>query len=184
MRASADSRARRAITASRTVDGILLLRRREDFGDEKRIAAGHLVQARRRSAGCHGQHADRAFAQRLQPDAAERCRRQIADHRAQRMLVVHLVVAVAHHQHHAQPGEPPAEEFDQVECRIVRPVRVLDDHDRGRREAGELIEGGIEDLVTIGRRADRLREITADLSGNILQGRQGMGREQRLAAAP
>ncbi len=162
----------------------LVLRCGEDFGDEERIAAGHLVQAGRRSAGRRGQQTDRIFAQRLQPDAAERCRRQVADDRAQRMLVGHLVVAIADHQHHREPGQATAEELDQVECRFVRPVCILDDHHRRRRQARELIEGRVEDLLPAGRRADHPREFTADLAGNVLQRRQGMRREQRLAAAP
>ena len=100
------------------------------------------------------------------------------------MLFVHFVVAIADHQHHAEPGQATAEELDQVERRLVGPVGVLDDHHRRRRQTREMVEDRVEDVVPAGRRADRPGEVSADLPRNVVQRRQGMGREQRLAAAP
>ena len=162
----------------------LALRGGKHFGHEEGIAARHLVQAGRRAAGGGGQALDRAGAERRKLDAPHRGRRQVADDRAQRMLVVHLVVAIADGQHHAQPVQPAAEELEKIERGVVGPVRILDDQHRGHGMAGAAVEHQLEDLVPVGGLRDRAREVAADLAGDVLQRRQRMGREQSFAAAP
>jgi len=55
---------------------------------------------------------------------------ECAEHPLQRVVAVDLVVAVAHHQHCREVRNPAPDEAQDVQRRVVGPVRVLDDQDR------------------------------------------------------
>ena len=76
--------------------------------------------------------------------------------------------------------QPPAEQRDHVERRVVGPVEVLD-HEQGG--VGEGVAGGGEHVLA-GAVRDRAGERAADLARHVAQRAERAGRDQRVARAP
>jgi hypothetical protein len=75
---------------------------------------------------------------------------QIADDEAQRMTRAHLIVPKARDQHGRRAMDAPAEKLQQVERRLIRPVDVLEDDERGWSGALELRQCCEEDSFAVG----------------------------------
>ncbi len=66
---------------------------------------------------------------------------ELGEERQERVAPVELVGPVGQHERHADVAQVPDEEADQVACRPVGPVEVLDDEDH-RRHRRESVEDG------------------------------------------
>ena len=105
-------------------------------------------------------------------------RAQIAEHDAQRVLALQLVVAVGRDHQRRHSRRPPAEQVHDVERRLVGPVEILQDDDRRAAKRAtqrpEHLAGGCAAL-------GHLRQLAADLGGDVEQRPERSRREQRLA---
>ena len=104
---------------------------REHLGHEERVAAGARVE---RGAVDAVRCREAATASRDNGSTVIRCAsRELAEHDAQRVVALELVVAVGrdHQRRHARHA--PAEQVHEVERRLVGPVQVLEDDDRASR---------------------------------------------------
>ncbi len=93
------------------------------------------------------------------------------------MLRAQLVVAVRHDEHDAHALQPASDEFDQIERRLVRPMHVLENEDRRRRSARQLIDRCVEDGIAVGRRCDGRAKFLPRLPGDVIKRRQRMRRK-------
>ena len=118
--------------------------------------------------------ADAVLGKRRQRDPAVAA--HVAEHDAERVVSHELVVAIRRHQEGLRTVEAAAEEAKQVDCRLVGPVDVLEDRDRGARL--QRVESGGEDLVP------RPVDAEAELLGELVQRPERLGREQAVAGAP
>ena len=81
--------------------------------------------------------ADGPGRERLDPNPGHgRGGRQLAQDEPQRMRAVELVVAVGRDHERLCVADPPAEDTQDVERRLVGPVHVLDDDDQRRAVVG------------------------------------------------
>jgi hypothetical protein len=123
---------------------------RERLDDEERVAAGPRVQRVRVDARRLCERGNRVGRQRGEPHALDRCAcRELAQHAAQRMARLQLVVAVRRHDHGRHVRETAGEEPQHVEGRLVGPVDVLEHEDRrppgaqlGDERRGHLVRDG------------------------------------------
>jgi len=104
----------------------------QHFGHEERIAARDRVHAGGRSRGPPRQRFDGLRREPRQVDARALRRGQLSQHAAQRMRARHFVVAEAHGQQRVRALDAATQELQQVQRRVVGPVRVLDDHQHRR----------------------------------------------------
>src|SRR5687768_16876366 len=98
--------------------------------------------------------------------------RQIADDEAQRMARAHLVVAKGRDQHGWRAMDAPADKFQQIERRLVRPVHVFEDNERWRTGALELLQRREKDCLTARCLIERGPQWPGGLTRNIVQRRQ------------
>ena len=99
------------------------------------------------------------------------------------MRSVELLVAIAGEDQRVNALEPAAEQLQDVERGLVRPMHVLKDENR-RTPPVELADESAGDLV--GRRfaVNELRELTPGLVGDVEERPQRCRGQQRLAGAP
>jgi hypothetical protein len=131
---------------------------REQLGDEERIAAGASVQPGAVDAVRRGEPRDGDRRERL--DRHPMSAAQLAEHHAERVIAPQLVVAVGRDHQRRHPRQPAAKEVDDVERRLVSPVKILEYDDarpaeRAAQRHDHLARGG----ATLGH----LRQLAADL---------------------
>jgi hypothetical protein len=99
------------------------------------------------------------------------------------MAPAQLVVAVARDHQRRNRRDPPAEQAQHVEGRLVRPVQVVqdDDHAPVRLSRTDHRRG---DLVRLGAGRHEVPQLAAGLLGDVDEGAQRAGRVQRVAGAP
>ena len=175
-----DAREHRVADRRRQLDGA----RRERLGDEERVAGGAPVQRAGVDAVRRGQLGHRAGRQGHEPHAVgDVAAQEIAERDAQRVRRLELVVAVARDQQRRHARDPPRQQAQHVERRLVGPVRVLE-HDDRRVAPGELAEhrGGHR----VGRRArgHEVLELAAGDRADVHQRAERRGREECVAVAP
>src|SRR5262245_14462035 len=98
------------------------------------------------------------------------------------MRRVELIVAVAGDDEGWHRLHPPGEQPEYVECRLVRPVQVLEDEDC-RSARAQFMRKGCHDVVWRSALHDRL-ELAADRLSNGDEWPERTWREKRIAAAP
>jgi hypothetical protein len=156
----------------------------EHLGDEERVAARTVMQLGRVDPAARREPGDgRRREHRHREPPYDRQRGQIAGQDAQRMAGADLVLPVGHQDHGPALVQPAAQEPDQIQRRLVRPVCVLQHH-HGRDLTGpELFEQepayahrveGVRDLAT-----QRVRQVV----GHVPQRAERDRRRQRLACA-
>jgi len=92
-----------------------------------------------------------------------------------------LVVAVGDEQQRPGPLHPPAQEHQQVQGRLVRPVGVLHHDHPGPAPLVQLVEERGEDGLPWPPRGEQPGQPAARLPGDVVQRPQRPGREQRVA---
>jgi hypothetical protein len=114
---------------------------------------------------------------------AHHLRSQPADDRAEGVVDRQLVVAVADQQQRPGPLDPPAQEHQQVQGRLVRPVGVLHhDHPRPSSLVQLVQERGEHGLPRVSG-GEQPGQPAAGLPGDVVQRAQRPGREQRITNA-
>jgi hypothetical protein len=99
----------------------------------------------------------------------------------ERMLGAQLVVAVGDQQQRRDPLQPPTDEDQQVQGRLVGPVRVLHHHDRPPlRPLLQLVEKRREHRLARPACGQHLGQPAAGLAGDVVQRTQRPGRQQRI----
>jgi hypothetical protein len=98
------------------------------------------------------------------------------------MVSAQFVVAVGDDQQHLGLLQPPPDEHQQVQGRLVGPVRVLY-HDDLPRRPRELVQERGEDGLPRPARGEQLGQPAACLAGDVVQGPQRTGGQQRVAGA-
>jgi hypothetical protein len=119
---------------------------RQALRHEERVA-GRRAMERDRIDACAGrQRAHGIDRQRRHVDRGDGSRRQVAEGQAKRVDRSQLIVAVRPDEQDRQVVDPAPDHPQQVKRRLVRPVEVLEDDDRGRRPPpAQLGQEGIED---------------------------------------
>jgi len=74
-----------------------------------------------------------------------------------------------------------AEEADQVDGRLVGPVRVFDDDQMELVRLADLSQQRGEQLVTLDARPAQVRQRATELFGDVQEGTEGAWREQAVA---
>lgn len=155
--------------------------RSEYFCDQQRVSAGQRPQPGRGPPRPPGQLGHRPLRQRLHVNPPHRLRRQQPDDRPQWMVDGKFVVAVRDNQQRLRLRDPPSEEHEQVQGRLVGPVRVLDYDDRRPVAALQLIEQRREQLLTRTAGGKQPREGTAGAPADVMQRPERPRSEQRIA---
>ncbi len=156
----------------------------EHLDDEERIAAGRAIQRLRVDAVRLRQGGYRVLRKRSDREAArEPAGRQLAQDDPERMLRVDLAVAVADDHERGNRLDTASEQPEDVERRLVRPVRVLEDED-GARLRRELVRQRRRQLVRHRARLDGRPKLAADVVGDRQHRTERARREQRVAASP
>jgi hypothetical protein len=105
--------------------------------------------------------------------------RQLAQQDLQRMPPVQLIIAVGD-QHQSRAGlDPPGQQPDHVESRLVSPVQILDDDDRGPASP-DFGHQRRSDLIRQAARHDGGQRAAFGL-GDVQEGPERPGGEQRIA---
>jgi hypothetical protein len=103
---------------------------RERLRDEEGVACRLRVQVGRVDPKRGGELLDRTGRERMEADADDACsRRQVAEGPAERMRPLQLVGSVGNENESPEMLDPPSEQAEDVERRVVGPMDVLDDHD-------------------------------------------------------
>ncbi len=100
------------------------------------------------------------------------------------MLVTHLLVAIRADEENGQVVNPPPDDAQQVQCRLVCPVQIIE-HDHARRIAGlsQQCQEGIEDSIPV-HRVERFSQGAVDLVRDVDQRSEGPSRNDGIARAP
>jgi hypothetical protein len=162
----------------------LVARRRERLGHEERVARRLAVQLvgvdpQRLCERRHGRGRQRRHGQ----TADLRSTRELTEHHSEGMPALELVVAVRGQDERGHGRNPPREEPQDVERRLVRGVHVLDDEDR-RRARLELANERCRDLVRPRSRPCELLQLAARVLGDVEERPEGTRCEERVARAP
>lgn len=108
---------------------------------------------------------------------------QIPKDQPQGMVVVDLVISIGQDQHGRTTGHASAGELDQIQGRIVGPMKVLDDH-HGRPSTGQCLQECGEQFLPFGAFEHQIRQAPARLRGNVQQRSQGSRCRQRVERTP
>ena len=150
---------------------------RQHLGHEERVAAGARMQpgavdAVRRGQPRHGRR-------RQRPDRDPVRRTKVAEHDAQRVIALQLVVAIGRDHQRRHRRHAAAEQLHQIERRLVGPVQILQHDDRRTAQRTpqrhEHLTGGCPTLGQLG-------QLAADLGRDVEQRPERPRREQRLTA--
>ena len=137
-RASGESRAARARTASPTVAGTVSPSAASTSVTKNGLPPVSRWRVGGVSAAALRQALHRRFRQRAEADAMDGWRRrQIAEDQAERVIGPDLVVTVGDDEEDREIANPPAEEAEQLERGTVGPVGIFGDDDRRPRPGGE-----------------------------------------------
>ena len=112
-----------------------------------------------------------------------RARGELAEHDAERMRAVELVVAVARDDQRRHRLDATAKQPQHVERGLVRPVQVLE-HEDGRSVRLQFARQRRHDLVRLHSARHDLLELAAACLGDAEQRAERARREERVAAAP
>ena len=154
----------------------------QHLGDEEGIAARQRVHAVGAPAHLLRQLLHAAWQQTRQRHAGQRVGRKFTDDAAQRVRGRHFVVAVAHHQQCARACDSVAQELQQIERGLVRPVRVFDDHQHRPRRVAQGLEHGLEQRRA--RAGQRGKKGRCGAARHVQQGRQRVRGLERIASPP
>jgi hypothetical protein len=99
------------------------------------------------------------------------------------MAKLELVVAIGGDDERGRRVDLAGQQAHDVETGLVGPVEVLEHEDR-RRAVGELAQQRGRDLVRRRGAGRDLREVAADLLGDVEQRAERARREERVARAP
>ncbi len=168
--------------------------RRQQLGDEERVAAGHPVQlvgvgpVRRCRCGRRRERADGVRAEPVEAFAmGRRGVREVPEHDGERVRRPDLVVAVGRDERRRGRGDPPAQVAQQVEGPAVGPVHVLEDDDGRPAAAVQLVEQrrehGIGRRRPVRRSLHRSRNGRAEPRCDVDERAQRPGRRQRVAGS-
>jgi hypothetical protein len=99
------------------------------------------------------------------------------------VAAVELVVAIRRDEERGHRLDPAREELEDVECRLVRPVDVLEHEDRPGPRL-QLVSQRRHDLVRHRAALDELLQLAVRLLGDTEQRPERPRREKRIAGAP
>ena len=108
---------------------------------------------------------------------------EIAEQEPQRIVEAQFVVAIGDDEEDAGRVETPGQIFDEIECRGVGPVNVLDDEDGRLRAVAQRLEQLRKDRPGAVARLDLRRKIAAERPGDVVQRAEHGRRQQRIAIA-
>ncbi len=129
------------------------------------------------------QIAHRPFRKWRQRDPARGGERgEIAEHESQRMAQTDLVIAIGQDHHRRDTLHTAAQEFEYIERGLVRPMYILEDHDRWALL--KIVQKRAKEDGAVGLRSQLGEQVALHLRGDIVQGTQRAGSEQRIARAP
>ena len=111
-------------------------------------------------------------------------RREIAKRQPERVRRRESVIAVGEQQQGRRAADPPAEEAEQVEGRLVGPVNVLDDHDVEVPGLTDLSQERVEEFPAVGAVAAQFPQLSAEVCGQIEQWSERTGGGQAVTCAP
>jgi hypothetical protein len=156
----------------------------EHLGDEERVAAGEAEQLVRGDRRGRGERVDGRLRQREQGQATRRPQGgEEAEHHPQRVVRGQALVPERGDQQQRQAAQPPAEEAQQVQRRLVGPVHVLDD-DPQPGTGGQLPQQGREQRVAMHAGGHRGAQLTAQAVGEVEQRPERARGEQAVARTP
>jgi hypothetical protein len=93
------------------------------------------------------------------------------------------LIAVGHDHRGAHTLQTVGEQSEYIKCRLVRPLRVVDHHDR-RRPSPELAPQRHRHVMRRCSPLDQLSQLAADNLGDVKQRPEWPRREQRIANTP
>ncbi len=155
--------------------------RRERLDHEERIAAGLPIELHRIDRMRCCELLDRLRRERHQSDARDvPTRRELADHDAKGMRGLELVVSIGCYDQNRRSVDPPREQPDDVQCRLVRPVQVLEGEDR-RSSGTHVAEQRRNDLVRHRLACDDGGEFASRIVGDRNERSERSRREEWVA---
>ena len=122
--------------------------------------------------------------QRRELQAADGALRgELAERSPQRMTPLELVVAVREKNECRHVLDLAAQDAQYVQCRLIRPVNVLEDDD-GRSVSSECSHECAHELVQLAALREVLGKVSPDALGDVEQRSQGSRREEWIACTP
>ena len=107
----------------------------------------------------------------------------VAEHQAKRMRTIELVLTIRDDNQSTNRRDPAPDETHNIERRLVRPVKILQDNQR-RRPRRQLAHERIRDLIGSRPALHKPLEIAAGQPGDIEQRPKRARREQRITFPP
>jgi len=144
----------------------LARRRRQRLGHEERVAAGDPVQLGRVRSLLPRQLTDRGEREQRGLDPPHHVARERREHAPDVGPLAQRVLPARHDQAAARARQPPPEQREQVERRLVDPVEVLDD-EGARPLGGELVEDRGQQPLARRPAVEPRRQGPADPPGDV-----------------
>ncbi len=158
------------------------LARSEDLGDEERVATGETQEIGWLSSRVGCQSRDRGEAEWWNRQAVCGFQwSQLAEHLAQWVIAIDLVVAVGADERASRVLDAPTHEAEEIQGRLVGPVDVLDHHHDGSDRGTEAVEHVSEDVDGLAARDVEISEPRVGVGGEVEKGTQWPWRRQRVA---
>jgi hypothetical protein len=152
------------------------------LGHEEGVARGLGVEIGGIDPVRLGELADGPRAERRQPEPERIGRRfEVSEHDPQRVRGPELVVAVRHEHERGQALDPPAEQPQEIEGRLVRPVQILEHEHSGLYP--ELVEERADHLVRPRASFHQATQLAAGRLGDVCERPERAGREQRVTGS-
>jgi hypothetical protein len=159
--------------------------RLQHLGEVERVPARQPVQLGCIKPAGTGQPPYRAGGQRRELDPPGRpLPAELTQCGAQRVIPRQVIVSVGGKQQHLGIRQPPAKEPQQVDARLIGPVDVLHDHHIQRSRLADLAQQRPEQLLAASSGAAQLRQLPAQLCGQVKQRPERPGGEQAVARTP
>jgi hypothetical protein len=138
------------------------------------------MEIRRIAAGAAREQRDGRVRERLRLDPPDALQRQGGEHAPHLRPLAQRIAAAGQDQAAGGAHQSPAQQRDEVERRVVRPLQVLDDEHRGGRQLRE----GRRQRALPRARLDRREHRASDVARHVAQRTHRARRDQRIARPP
>jgi hypothetical protein len=99
------------------------------------------------------------------------------------MTRTHFVVTIRDDQHATCAVNTASQKLQKIECRLIGPVHIFEDHERGGTPL-QIVEGCVENRPPIARGIDGIQQDALGLARDVVQRCEWTRRKERIARPP
>jgi hypothetical protein len=156
--------------------------RRDHFADEERVPSGCPMECVRIDVRVFDQQLDRLDRQGRYAELEDPLGGHVAKRKPKWVSVSDLLFAKGADQEHGQLPKAPADDAQEVERSLVRPVQIVDDNDSPGRPVAQHVQKRRQDPIAAATVQIRLQAVY--LRRDIDDRREGAGWDDRVARTP